>query len=405
MAIKKSGKLENQIRIISALREGGPLSRKTIAQRLDLTRASITQLTNELIEYGLIQEEGEAETIESRVGRKEILINIKEDYWYLLGIDIEVNYVSIGLSTIKGKIIKQSGFEFDTLSKASNVLVHFKHKLLDAVIHLLETSQIPEEKIFYCGIAMVGRKSFYRYYQLEMPAILEYRSQIVQHLTEHFDFGVTMENNVRALAIAEANFFFDAKKESYLYIKFGPGLGSAIVFSNVLYEGVHGQAGEIGRSLVTGFYTDLSEEQAITLEEIVALDFIKKELSVSWNAQNCPYLYEKVNGDIHQLTMALIYQSLLHKEQMIEKLYKKKMKILAYRIYDYKNLLDLDRIYLFFSTEASKILYEYLVEELTKVSAELAAEVKLSQMDIHSAFLAGTAIAYKAGIHKLESLT
>lgn len=259
MERKKSEKLNNKLRIISLLRKNGSLSRKMIAEKLELTRASITILTNEMIELGLIEEKGEAQETQSRAGRKEILIDINPDYWYLLGIDIQVDSVSIGLVTIKGDTIAKEMFNFDVLSTESNIFNTFGEQLELTIAKLINQAQIPLEKIFCCGIGMIGKKRYYQFHKLPIPTILKHRKQLVVRLHERFGFSVTMDNNVRALAVAESLFFTETDPQSYLFIKLGPGLGSALVFEKRLRKGASEQAGEIGSALVSEFYPQLSK--------------------------------------------------------------------------------------------------------------------------------------------------
>lgn len=142
------------------MRKNGSLSRKMIAEKLELTRASITILTNEMIELGLIEELGEAQETQSRAGRKEILVDINSDYWYLLGIDIQVDSVSIGLVTIKGDTIAKEMFNFDVLSTQPDIFNIFVEQLESTITKMINRAQIPLEKVFCCGIGMIGRKPY-----------------------------------------------------------------------------------------------------------------------------------------------------------------------------------------------------------------------------------------------------
>lgn len=399
MAKKKSGKIENQINIIHLLRREGPLSRKAIADKIALTRASITQLTTELIEAEILVELGEVEQ-EGRAGRKEILLDLNETHWYLLGIDIEVDTVNLGICTLRGETQGKLSFPFNVLRSDKNALEEFLSLLEENIRKLIEMTNIDSNKLFSSGIAMVGKQSYYDHYHLVMPPILKKRRQIQSFVESSFRLPVYLENNVRALAMAESLFFSTADSKSFLYVKVGPGLGSAIVTENGLYRGVHGQAGEISQSIVTGFYSQFQHTETVTLEEIISLKFIKSELKPYWNEHQLPYLYQKARGDLEKLKMADIYQALVYKEILIEQLFRKKMRILALRLYDYKCLLDLEKLYLFFSVDASKILKEYLLAEMAIISESLPSSTRMSSIAMENSYLAGAAIAYIENMKK-----
>lgn len=402
---KTSIKLNNQLRIISILQSNGPLSRKVIAEKLLLTRASITQLTNEMITMDIIKEKGEVQGITNRVGRKEILVDLNENYWYFLGINIEVDCVSVGLVNIKGHALAKEQFLFNTLGEEEGVVTKFIDKLIVCINQVISQAQIQAENIFYCGIGIIGRENYYQFRKLSVPPILKNKEQLLIKIQQIFKFKVTMDNNVRALALAELQFYNKANHQSYLYIKFGPGLGSAIVFDNELYRGVTGHAGEIGSSLVSEFYPTFIENRPIYLEEIISNNFIQKELLEYWNAEDLPYLFHQVEN-IEDVTMKDIYQALAIKEKLIITLFQKKMKILAQKIFDFKNMLDLDMIYLFFSTDELEmnILYESLIKEISVLSKTLATQIKLSQITVNTSFLGGAGIAYVKYIETLEGL-
>ena len=61
---------------------------------------------------------------------------------------------------------------------------------------------------------------------------------------------VIIENNVNAFSTAEILFGAGRSYESLLVIKWGPGVGSAIVTEKKVYEGRHGKTAELGHFIV-----------------------------------------------------------------------------------------------------------------------------------------------------------
>ncbi|OEH89498.1 hypothetical protein ATO00_10730 [Loigolactobacillus coryniformis subsp. coryniformis] len=110
------------MRIIKLLQCKKKMSRKQIASMLQLTPASITQLTSDMIEAGILQEVGTIEGRKTTSGPREILLNINENYKYLLGIDIEIDNVSLGLVTLAGRSIIKRSFKFNLKSLSQDSL-------------------------------------------------------------------------------------------------------------------------------------------------------------------------------------------------------------------------------------------------------------------------------------------
>ena len=75
-------KRRNRMQVLKILKQRGPTSRIDIAGTLELTRAAVTIITNEMIEQGIIQEIGEYKHVTEKAprGRKKILIDINHHY-------------------------------------------------------------------------------------------------------------------------------------------------------------------------------------------------------------------------------------------------------------------------------------------------------------------------------------
>ena len=88
-------KRRNRMQVLKILKQRGPTSRIDIAGTLELTRAAVTIITNEMIEQGIIAEIGEYKhtTEKAPRGRKKILIDINHHYKFALGVVIEEDIV------------------------------------------------------------------------------------------------------------------------------------------------------------------------------------------------------------------------------------------------------------------------------------------------------------------------
>ena len=77
----------NRKAVLSYLNMYGASSRKKIAEDLKLTTATLSIITNELINNNMVLELGEVQ--EKKVGRKKILIDLNEKARYSLGLEIQ----------------------------------------------------------------------------------------------------------------------------------------------------------------------------------------------------------------------------------------------------------------------------------------------------------------------------
>ena len=81
---KRDLKRINRMQVLRTIWEAGPISRVDLSQQLQITRASITQITNAMIAEGLLMEIGEApyqNQQDSKLPKGRISMRIINLYW------------------------------------------------------------------------------------------------------------------------------------------------------------------------------------------------------------------------------------------------------------------------------------------------------------------------------------
>ena len=96
-------KRRNRMQILRVVREQGPISRVDISTALQITRAAVTIITNEMISQHILEEIGE-EPVEPgaavKKGRRKILLDINATYRFALGVYVDEKEISVGLTTL-----------------------------------------------------------------------------------------------------------------------------------------------------------------------------------------------------------------------------------------------------------------------------------------------------------------
>jgi predicted NBD/HSP70 family sugar kinase len=96
---------------------------------------------------------------------------------------------------------------------------------------------------------------------------------LVQRLSDQFDVPVFLENNIRAIAIAERWFGQCRHVSDFICVGIRSGIGSGIVIDGELYRGPDGLAGEIG-----GWPCDVGAD-GTTLENTASVRAILNQLT------------------------------------------------------------------------------------------------------------------------------
>lgn len=202
-------RVDNRRLILEYLNEVGESSRIKIAKELGLTKASLTIMVNQMMEEGIVVETGEVDT--GRVGRKEVHIAINPEYGKVLGISLEKNVIDVTLADIKADVIDHC--ECNT------------ENYLDRLNSILENNG----DIKLIGITYVGNDK-------------KQAKELAAYLQEKLLIPIFIEHNVAALT--EAHHYISHAKD-FIFIKYGPGIGSAVVLNGDLIENIESGIGNV----------------------------------------------------------------------------------------------------------------------------------------------------------------
>lgn len=238
-------KYKNRGSILRTLNNLGPMSRKDIAAEVGLTPAAVTLLTTEMIDERLLVERGELKE-EPRAGRKKILIDIDYQSQWVVAVSIELKHTYIQICDLKAKVLKQT--QMATLSELP--AERFLHIIADEALMLLEGLKATHDKVLGMGICIPGIVD--RSEGISIKAYGIWKSEVpVRTLMENrMSCPVIVENNVKAFAEGELLYGAGKQDSNLLFLKWGPGVGSAIVIQNQIYEGKGHRAAEIGHYII-----------------------------------------------------------------------------------------------------------------------------------------------------------
>ena len=289
----ESVKANNRSSILKLLNEQGPTSRKDMAQILGLTPASVTQNCTDLIAAGILCEEGEVKD-SNRAGRRKILVGINYRCRYVLSVCIELGVTSITLSDLRGEDRSSTTLKTDTAVSPFD----FLQSVAQECLALIQRSEIPRELILGVGISIPGLVDRKKGVSRSAYRIWEKPVDVRGILSQHLDFPILLDNNVNAFAKAELLFGGSREKENLLFMKWGPGVGSAIVVHNHLYESRFSKEGELGHVTIVKNGKLCRCGRRGCLETIANIHAIANQISEACSAEEMPVLYDLVGGDV-----------------------------------------------------------------------------------------------------------
>ncbi|MFJ5760443.1 ROK family protein [Neobacillus sp. NPDC093182] len=230
----------NKSLILSKIIKHGPISRSDLANITKLTKATISSQVADLLEEELIIE---SHIENNSVGRKPIMLSLRPDAGYALGIDLDYRDIKFTVSDLLGNPVHTERVELENSD-------------YDEIIYIL-INQIRayQEKFSHSRFGIIGivigihgtvtndkTISFvpqHRWYNKDLKADLEKNVNII----------VCVENNANLCAFAENVFNFH-HCTNLINISMYSGIGLGFLINGDLVKGYHGFAGEMGHMII-----------------------------------------------------------------------------------------------------------------------------------------------------------
>jgi len=129
-------KKANRRQILNILRNNGPTSRVDIARQMEITKAAVTIIVNEMIAEGIIQEVGGESSRGGKNprGRKKILIDVNPLYKLTIGIVVDNGYIHCGLCTLKGDSVERHILPIDS-SMTATILANSIREVYEKILY------------------------------------------------------------------------------------------------------------------------------------------------------------------------------------------------------------------------------------------------------------------------------
>jgi N-acetylglucosamine repressor len=230
----------NKSRILHTLLQHGPISRQEIAEIISLTPATVSNLSGELIEQGLIREIGSEMGKVKQVGRKSVPLDLKADAVWTLGVHVRKDKVEIGLVNLKGETRE---FEHYKLSIQLDG-VSFVEELKRKIHHFIKAHE--QYSIMGIGVGSVGLHDYNEGKIVSAKHMGWNNIPLRAELESEFGIPVTTDNNVRAIALAEKMYGHSKQIRDFIFIYIGHGIGSGLVINDQVHRGGITGAGEFG---------------------------------------------------------------------------------------------------------------------------------------------------------------
>lgn len=229
--------------VIEAFLQHGMLSRSDLAALTGISRPAITEITQNLLDMGLLQEFPVFQEKQGR-GRPAIFLGFSASHGYFGGVSITDTPSQVILADMQGNILMER--KIPSSEHPQKLATTIRRVMND----LLRRAGIPRERFLGIGISVSGvvneTAGVCRY-----SAALNWRDvPIAQLVRDATGVDTYVGNDANAVAIGEKLFGRARDLRHFSSLILGSTIGCAHYIDGNLYRGYDGEAGEIGHVTV-----------------------------------------------------------------------------------------------------------------------------------------------------------
>jgi glucokinase-like ROK family protein len=231
----------NKYNVLDLIRfSAGGIPRAEIARRLDLTRAAVTAIVDDLLAVGIIRE---SERIVSQSGRPPVVLEIDPSHGYVVGIDFGASHISLLVADLGAHILDEIEIPLD-IQAGPIICLDQADRLLQEI---LAKTKLEIKDILAIGVGVPGPIVSDAGMVLAPPIMPGWdRFPIRDTLEKKWGRPVTLNNDAELGALGEWAAGAGRGESNLAYIKVGTGIGCGLLIDGKIYRGISGSAGEIG---------------------------------------------------------------------------------------------------------------------------------------------------------------
>lgn len=232
----------NRSIILNMIKQEGEISRAAIANHTGLSPATLSGITNQLINEGLVYEKT---TGDSTGGRPPIMLALNPRGGFVVGIKLMEGHAVGALTDLNANVLSRDSIDLADIQVETSL-----EGLSKLVNQLLSKSGIRKKQLMGVGIGLAGVVDSDQGIVRQNPFFGWKNIPLRDKLKSLIHAPVYIDNDVNTLTLSEKWLNPTQPEENFILVTIGRGVGMGIVINGQIYRGKSGGAGELGHTVV-----------------------------------------------------------------------------------------------------------------------------------------------------------
>jgi predicted NBD/HSP70 family sugar kinase len=241
----EDARIFNRRLVFEKICQYGPISRVEIGGLIDLKPQSISSITRELLDQGLIEEAGRSSGLR---GQPQIYLMPSATAGYSVGAHLDQGTCLLVICNLKREELIRRRIPCDTRDPQETL-----RRVAAGLDDALREVSVPREKVWGIGLVLPTFGSQVYDFDFSMPHWEAWRDvPFAEELAKLAGLPVLVENDATAAAIGERFHREDGNAATFIYLYIARGTGAGIIIDGAPFKGFGGNAGEMGLLPVFG---------------------------------------------------------------------------------------------------------------------------------------------------------
>ncbi len=232
----------NRSILLNVIKTEGEVSRVALAHMTGLSPATVTTITGQLIQEGLVFEKA---TGDSTGGRPPIMLALNPRGGFVIGIKLMEGKAVGAITDLNASILAKDAIDLPDTQVNTSV-----ETLVTLVNRLVQQGGIKKKQLMGVGIGLAGVVDFAQGIVKQNPIFGWKNVNLRELLESRMRVPVYIDNDVNTLTLSEKWLEPGKPEDDFIVITLGRGIGMGIVINGQIYRGKGGGAGELGHIMV-----------------------------------------------------------------------------------------------------------------------------------------------------------